>query len=461
MYAAGSLGYCVIQQTTGGLMMYFGNVAHDVSGTLMGLAIAVGMICDAVNDPIVGHLSDRSAGALLGRRHGFMLIAVIAIPIINILLWALPEAMPAAGKFLWLMGGMALIEIFNTFFQTPYHALGNDLTGDTRERTVMQTLKTVFFLVGMAVPTVLMAVMLPSKTDVKEYAELAYVTSSIMLVFGAAAFMGTHNQIPRLRAAAFPVKPAEAPRLKNVLGGFFAVLKIKDFRALVIGYALATMGTAFIITIGMHLFEFTFGFSDSFGATAVLFGTMLAAAVVSQLVWARLPRLIDKKPSLILGLIIALFGLAYIAMIFVLHAYSGLVSDRPLGLLIVGMALIGFGLGANFMLPSAMLADFTQVQAARYNENRAGTYSAFMTFAYKIGQAVTSLIIGVMLDTVGFRAGTTVQSAGAGAGIGWILVAGTGTVLVAAAVLYKRYAIRRADVPEISQPVHDAEDEPI
>ena len=70
------------------------------------------------------------------------------------------------------------------------------------DRSSLEVYKTIFFLIGMIIPTVLLAVIFKDKTNVEQYQTMAYIGSCIMLISSALAFMGTYNQMPRLNIKA-------------------------------------------------------------------------------------------------------------------------------------------------------------------------------------------------------------------------------------------------------------------
>lgn len=190
-YGVGNLGYSVISQTITNFFMFFGTSVLKLPGTLIGIAIAISTIWDGISDPMVGFISDNKKIGKLGYRHGYMLIATVGMSIMNIFIWCVPNGLGVAGKFIWIVLSLVLIETFNTLFATPYSALGAELSNDYNERTVIQIFKTLFFLFGMVVPSILMFLFLPDTPDFPQgqlnpegYKYIAIVTSCIALVAG-------------------------------------------------------------------------------------------------------------------------------------------------------------------------------------------------------------------------------------------------------------------------------------
>lgn len=447
MFGFGSLGFCMVSQTATSLLMFFGTVAHLMPGTLMGVAILIGTIWDGASDPIFGALSDRTKSKIFGRRHGFMFFGMFGVAIVNIALWSLPVTLPVWLKFIWFVIFILLFQTFNTIFQTPYQALGMELASSYDDRSSLEAFKTIFFLIGMIIPIVLLAVIITDRTQIEQYQTMAYLGSCVMLVSSALAFMGTYNQMPRLNIKAREGTIEKKP-LVNVFIDFFKSFKVKNFRALVIGYAVSLMSAAFLTSLGLHFFQYTFGFD--FIQTAITLGALFLMTILSQPFWILISRKLDKKGALILGISIALVGIFYEGFIFVSYYYLNTVTTGSLmGYLIVGMLLTGFGVGAIFSMPNSMMGDLIAVEQHRTGINKTGTYNSFMTFAYKLSQSLSSFVAGIMLDIIGFDASKQ-MSRTVFASLGWLVLVCVFLVLAISIIFFIQYGISKKDVQEIT-----------
>jgi len=83
---------------------------------------------DAVNDPVVGCLTDR-AQTRWGKRRPFLLFATPFWALFFVLLWVVP-ATTEIGQFCYYLIIFVCYEAFSTGVSVPYGALTSDLTGD-------------------------------------------------------------------------------------------------------------------------------------------------------------------------------------------------------------------------------------------------------------------------------------------------------------------------------------------
>ena len=89
-YGFGNLGYSVIGQTVSNFFMFFATSVLGLSGTLVGIAIAIGTIWDGLSDTIMGYISDKYKLGKFGHRNGYMFIATLGMSVLNICLWCIP-----------------------------------------------------------------------------------------------------------------------------------------------------------------------------------------------------------------------------------------------------------------------------------------------------------------------------------------------------------------------------------
>jgi GPH family glycoside/pentoside/hexuronide:cation symporter len=111
----------------------FGLVLH-VSGTLIGIAIILNRVFDAISDPFFGWWSDNTR-TRFGRRRPFMLVGCILAGIGLPFLLAVPFGWSPTGYFVFMLISSAIYLPMVSCFNMPWRSLGNELTPDYHERT--------------------------------------------------------------------------------------------------------------------------------------------------------------------------------------------------------------------------------------------------------------------------------------------------------------------------------------
>lgn len=423
-YGVGAFGYGSVNQMLGNYLMFFGTGVLGLSGTLMGLAMAISTVWDAVTDPIVGALSD-NCRSRLGQRHGFMLVGCLVVAALNLGIWHINPTWSTTVKFLVLLLALLAIETFNTVYSTPYSALGFDLCQTYHARTQIQGYKTVFQSASLMVPSILMGIVLPpqqyvtinSTTD--GYQIIAVITSCLCVITGLVTIWGTR----RFRTTP-PVRTARPSLVK----AFLAILHDRNNVFLIIAYAVALSCSALITTMGMHIFTYTFCFSSL--QIPVVMGCLVVGIMLGQPLWCRVSLRLGKKDTVRVALCVVLVGVVVFAFILLFRgAFS---SGLRLTLVASDILVISAGVGCIYSLPVSMFADNIATGST-------AMATGFLTFCTKATNAGVTLLVGVILDAIGFQTGVATQALNVGTALGWVLVGGVTLAVVVSSILFGKY----------------------
>lgn len=478
-YGIGNLGYGSMGQTVSSFIMFFATSVLGLPGFLVGITIAITSLWDGLSDPLIGYLSDRTKSKFFGRRLGHMLFASFALAINNILLWVCPQSDSQAVMILWLLSFLLLQETFNTFFATPYSALCIDIAPDYNDQTKMQGFKTVFYIMGLIMPSILMYIFMPSvgigtqgQFNRQGYISIACVNSALALICGLITVFGTIKRVRSMPNYSQSMesenggkeniennivdensdigtkkskKHKKGHNLSTILAGYIETFKKKDFRTVMLGYSVSLIATVFITSVGMHLFTFCYHFSST--QISILMICLFGGAIVSQALWVNIVKKYDKKQTLIFALSVILFGIAMTSITFLFRLYCS--SDYIFWFVLPCMFICGIGSGALYSLPHSMYADVVTMEQYKTGVNNAGRYTGYYTFTYNFSNSIALLFIGLLLDLVKFDSSQPVQALSVQAGLGKIVFFGSAISLTLAIIIFSRYSIKRSDVLKV------------
>ena len=435
LYGFGNLGYATVAQTLSNFIMFFGTSVLGVSGTLMGIAVSIGVLWDAVSDPILGHISDNTTSAL-GKRHPYILIGTLGMCVINLIIWLVPPSSPEIIKFFWILLSLLMVQTFCTFFSTPYLALGFEMTTDSHEQTSLQSYKTIFNLLGMMLPSVFMFIFMPNNNSlqgqfaVQGYVDIAYVSSITCLICGLVTFFGTLKSNVNCTFE----KREKKENILCVANDFFAVLKKKNFRNIIIGYAISLIASSIITAAGFHMFTYCFHFNSK--QISIVMATLLFGAIFSQFYWTKTSKKIGKKNTLIKGLC---WGLIGIVLIWAIFSLRNLMSTQLLfALTLIFILISGFGTGVLYTMPISIFGDYLNNDKEIKNKNKTATYSGIMTLSTKFSNAISLFLIGIMLDVIKFSPSSPVQAQSVQLGLGYLVIVGVALSLLISIYFYKK-----------------------
>lgn len=120
---------------------YAMNFMSDVAGLHVG---AVGVlntlliIWDAINDPIIGGIADRTNTKRFGKYRPHMIMGVLLWAVIMVMLFTVPS-LPETGMWIYYIIALLLYSVFYTQFTVPWQALNSAMTRDPQERNLMLT----------------------------------------------------------------------------------------------------------------------------------------------------------------------------------------------------------------------------------------------------------------------------------------------------------------------------------
>lgn len=458
-YGFGNLGYSVIGQTVSNFFMFFATSVLGISGTLVGIAVAISTIWDGLSDTIIGYISDKYKIGKFGHRNGYMLIATIGMATINIALWCIPNTISVPLKFIWILVSLLLLETCNTMFATPYSALGNEIATSYDDRTKINAISTVFYLIGIIIPSVLLLVFLPNTEEYpvgqlnpKGYVNISIVTSTICLFFGLVCSLFTipkssgmqtkenkRNKGENLELNTNENEKREKDNkklkeekfsMKTLIGNFFLAFKNKRLCRIIIGFVLTSVATVFLCSVGLHFFTYSLFYSSN--QITYLLLTLMFGTIISQPLWVKISSKKKKKPALIAGILTTIFAIFGVIFIYLFRIE---IYEISYYLMLCAVFICGVGSGALYSLPTSIYGDLID-EITTNGENRVATYSGTMTFASNIGNSITQLVVGILLDIIGFDSSLQMQTLGVQTGLSLILFVGVQTSLIIACFVF-------------------------
>ena len=437
-----------MSQTLNNFIMFFGTSVMGISGSLVGIAVAISSLWDGVSDPLIGHLSDNTNNKFFGKRLGFMFFGIFIIALLNICIWSMPASLPEIGKFLWLLVGMLAIESANTCFGTPYAALAIDLAPDYNEQSKIQGFKTVFSIMGMVLPSILMYFFMPSISisiqashSQSGYIKIALINSGMLLFFGL-IMIASCLSYTRKNKIYHQKTEKQKFKFSALVNGYFDILKKKDFRNVILGYSFATIASAFLTSVGLHLFTYCYHFSSP--QISIVLICLFGGAILSQPLWVYISKRLDKKRALIYSLSTIIFGIFLIVLTFLFREYIPVQTMFYIAM--PCLVFCGIGAGAMYSLPFSMYADVVTLEIYKTGNNNAGSYTGFFTFTYNLANSIALLIIGFLLDIIKFDSSEPLQALSVQNGLGMIVFFGCTIFLSLAIMMFSKYSLRRSDV---------------
>ena len=119
-------------------LVFYAIFLTDVVGLdprLASFAALIGILWDAVNDPLIGVLSDRLSHGRFGKRRTFLVYGTIPFGLGFMLLWWAPPIESPTLLFIVITLAFMLADTLQSFISVPYYSLTPELTPNYNERT--------------------------------------------------------------------------------------------------------------------------------------------------------------------------------------------------------------------------------------------------------------------------------------------------------------------------------------
>ncbi|MFN3691538.1 MAG: MFS transporter [Fervidobacterium sp.] len=339
----------------------------------------VGKIWDAITDPIMGYISDKT-NTRFGRRRPYFLAGVPFIFLSFIAVWYPVSFESVFARFMYALFSYIFLNTVVTMVLIPYTAMSAEITLDYNERTAINSIRLSFSLLSSLLCAVLPMMIVKAVGDVKKgYLLMATIFGLFFALpyLGVFAFTREHNFKPATTKLSFKELIVEP-------------LKIKTFRLYLAMFLFAYLSIDVVSVIFPYYMKYYIG--KPFFVSIVL-GVLLITEIVFVPIYAIVARKKSKNFAYIIGAII--WSIGGVMTLIMKPEWSSTV-------LIAFAAIIGAGVSAVAVMPHTILGDVTDVGELRFGERREGSISSMATFLRKIASAIVQALVLLILGAVGY-----------------------------------------------------------
>jgi len=392
LYGVGEMPITVLMVLSGLFMLFFYNSVMGLPSLLVGIGLAASLVLDALLDPYIGHISDRTNHAF-GRRHIFMLPGALVMGPCFFMLFSPPRSLGHSGLFVWLLAWSIALRAASAVYRIPYLSLGAELSRDYDDRTGTMGLRTLFGLMGtLAAAALSFLVFFPATADGSEpklhyagYPRLGLAFGAVMTVAGLIGTLGTLGY--RTSGAA---NDAAGQRF---FSGFRIAMRNPYFRS--IWFSTTVFFLAVVLNFSMAIHYFTWYAQISRSETLSLIQTSFYAGAIGGVVlWMSLARRTEKRTMYILATIASAILLLMATLLIGSGRLFGTGHPFPL---IVGHVVGGIFASAVWVVPASMIADVADTDELTTGLRREGIYFGIMNFGEKIAAGGALLLAGGLL----------------------------------------------------------------
>ncbi len=396
-------------------------IVAGLNPSLAGLAIAIAVIWDALSDPAMGVLTDRSNARTIARkRTPYMYVGGAAIAISVALLFSPPANSAQSTLFTHLLIWYLIANTALTLFSVPYLTLVNDIGQSKDERAALFGSRLVFGSVGL-----LLGIGLPAyfasryaSSGVSETIQTRVDTGlTLALIAATLCFLSTASATRSLNRRNLNSTDSSSKSnysLRKVLQG----IGDRRFIYLALGFVLIAVGRSLNASLALPYYRNTLGFSET-QIGAALF-TLTIAIILAAALWVKLARKRSKQ---------SLFAVA-VALLAILSTIAYPLLPREILWPVLIVALIGGVLVASVVLLESLFSDFVESRKTKGASDSSGAFYGLWRMLSKVARALGIACSGLLLSAIGYQEATLTQSDSVERAIAWLFGPGVAVFFV-------------------------------
>lgn len=399
LYSLGNFANNLIFMMVAMYIMYYYTNILGISAVIAGTIFMVARLIDAITDPLMGMIVDRTNTKKWGKYRPYIIFGAPFLGIAFVMMFTSPD-LSASGKLIYAYVSYILYSLTWTVVQIPQLALPIILSNNVARRTRIQA---VFQTCGAVAIMIVQSWALPM-LDFFGGQDNASAWSKVIVLYSVIAtvlFILSAMSIRKLDVYS-PSTEKETSKSKVPLGeSIMALVKNRALLCVLLAYSTDMFATQ--ITNALRIYFFKYNMHGRTDLMSYIGYVGIIAALVMLFGIGSYVKKMGKR-----------VGITVVESICIIFALILLFAAPKQNVALVMFAL----LGTTFLFQiTNTLSRATVLDAANYAEMKTGVannalISSTFTFVNKISQAISAFFAGVILSVTGYNAALTQQADG-------------------------------------------------
>lgn len=418
-YGIGDFGFNLFFTTASLYLLFYYTDVLGLSPATAGWVFAVALVWDALFDPVMGYLANRTR-TRWGRYRPYLLFGGLPLAASWALMF-LPVGFSGGALILFAASTHIVFRTMYAVVGMPFLALSATMTHDANERGTLASIRmiaaTCCGLFSAFFTLKLVAVLGAGSTGFFWTAVLygTIATLIFLIVFATA------KEAPEI-AGEIPHSPLDMIVMLRSNRPFWIVCA-----AMLIGI----FGGTLLSKMLPYFVKYALGKE---ALTGLSLTALTAAVAVSMPIWTVVMRRTSKRTMWVSGALLGLIGYGLL--------WLG-TGGGALGFFFGGLAIIGFGTGATYLGFWSMMPDTVEYGEWRTGIRSEGAVFGFVSLIQKAGFGIAAALLGELLGAIGYRANAA-QTAETLAAMRLIMIPGAAVLGLIAVSIIAFYPIDAA-----------------
>jgi melibiose permease len=381
-YGMGAVGKDMVYSIVSGFLMYYYNTVLGISATFIGILFMVARILDAVNDPFMGIIVEKTK-TRLGKFRPWLLIGTILSAVCLYGMYAVPRNLTGTPLLIYVSAAYILWGTTYTLMDIPYWSMIPAITQNSKDRENISVIARSCAGLGFAVPTALTLLVVPILGRGDERNGFQIFAGIIALFFIASTLITVKNVKEKTR------QTIKAPTIKEMFTALF-----QNDQALTVVITIVIFNASLYLTSNLAVYFFKYDIGN--GALFGLFGIVGGATQILSMTLLPVLRKKWNRMKIFSGaIVIAIAGYVLLFLLGTLHITN-------IFFLCIAAIIIYFGFGLATVLTTVFLADTVDYGEWKTKQRSESVIFSMQTFVVQLASAIAVFIAGVGLDVIHF-----------------------------------------------------------
>ena len=384
------IGY-YLSTAYGTFIFFFYEVEIGLSVLLVGLALVIFAIWNALNDPLVGYITDKPFKwtKKRGYRYPWIMIGVFPTLLCYFLLYTPPAASDQITIFLYLLITLCLFDFFFSLFGVHFYGSFTMQFRSDEERRKASAYTNVIPGIGVLGVSIIPPIIIVFG-DIESYAFAALIIIIVLAICAIILIPGVREteEIKNIYIQGYEAAD-EVTFLKTIKMSF----KHKNFTVYTIAILLYTTGGALFTASELYYFKDILGLPYSYALFTILASTV--SFIITIPIWFYIAKKIGHANTFA-------FGLLFFALTLVPFMFINTFEEY-----FIASIFIGVGFSALAFIAYAIFAEVNDEVALTLEKRLESTLAGIRTVVIRLSIVFQAIIITVVHIATGYNPGGT------------------------------------------------------
>lgn len=389
-YGIGAVGKDMVYSIVSGYLMYYYDTVLGISATFIGVLFMIARSLDALNDPFMGIIVEKT-NTRFGKFRPWLAIGTVLSAISLYFMFSVPRGMTGVPLLVYASAAYILWGTTYTLMDIPYWSMIPAISQSGKDRENISVIARSCAGIGFAIPSALTMTLVPILGRGDKRSGFQVFAAIIAVFFILSTIVNVINVKEKSKVK------LETPTIRQMFRQLF-----QNDQAVIVVITIVLFNASLYLTstLAVYFFEFDIRNVELVGLFSTIGG---ATQILSMTLLPVLRKKYKRMTIFVSAIVMTMIGYAFLFAL-------GTLNISNILLLGIAAIIIYFGFGLATVLTTVFLADTVDYGQWKHGQRSESVVFSMQTFVVQLASAISVLIAGVGLDLVGLDSEATVQT---------------------------------------------------